>query len=117
MKKMVPWLIASVLILFALPWLTVTIVKSDAAMAVCFILFFAVNPVYSVVLGVNAGKDMKSMWSLPLISALLFLAGTWTFFEFREIAFLLYAAIYLVLGAAAMLISVCVKKKKEQDNI
>lgn len=117
MSKMIRWLIASALIMFALPWSVVTFIKSDAGMAVCFILFFAVNPVFSVVLGILAGKDIKHLWSLPLISALLFLAGTWTFFEFRETAFLLYAAIYLILGASAMLISVFVKKKKEQNKL
>ena len=28
------------------PWLAVTFVKSDGGMAVCFILFFALNPIW-----------------------------------------------------------------------
>jgi len=37
------------------PWLAVTFVGS-AGMTVCFILFFAINPVFSVICGVAAGK-------------------------------------------------------------
>lgn len=45
----------------------------------------------------------KRLWSLPVISAALFLIGTWVFFDMGETAFILYAAVYLVLGIAAML--------------
>ncbi len=116
MEKWIRWVIASAFIMLALPWLTVTMIKGDAGMAVCFILFFSVNPIYSVVLGAFAGKDISSLWSLPPVSSLLFLAGTWLFFELGEPAFLLYAAIYLVLGCVAMLISAFVKRKREQGR-
>ena len=114
MQQVTPWLIATVIIMFALPWLAVTFINSDAGMAVCFVLFFAVNPLYAVILGVNAGKDIKSLWYLVLFPALLFLAGAWTFFSFRETAFILYAVIYLLLGTAAMLISAFIIKKKSE---
>ncbi|MFG6334003.1 MAG: hypothetical protein K1W20_00765, partial [Lachnospiraceae bacterium] len=78
-------------------------------MAVCFLLFFAVNPLYSVLIGAFAEKDIRRLWSLPVISSALFLIGTWIFFDMGESAFILYAAVYLVLGIAAMLI-----KKKMQ---
>ena len=112
MKKNVFRLAVSALIMFALPWLTVTLIRSDAAMAVCFILFFAVDPVWSVVLGVLSGNEFRSSWYLPLLSALFFLAGTWTFFDRGEAAFLLYALIYLALGAAAMLLTAAFAKKR-----
>ena len=112
MKKTVFWLAASAFVMFALPWLAVSFVRGDAGMAVCFLLFFAVDPLYSVVLGAFAGRDAGTRWSLPLLSALFFLAGTWLFFDRRETAFLLYAAAYLVLGAAAMLISALVNRRR-----
>jgi hypothetical protein len=34
----------------------------------------------------------------------LFLIGTWIFFDMEETAFILYAAVYLALGIAAMFI-------------
>lgn len=110
-KTFILWLAVSAVIMLALPWLAVTFVKGDAGMAACFVLFFAVNPIYSVIIGNFAGKDMKHLWSLPVISAVLFLAGTWVFFDMGETAFILYAVVYLALGIVAMLISMFIRKK------
>ena len=82
-------------------------------MAACFILFFAVNPLFSMVSGVFAGKDIKRLWPLPIITAGLFLMGTWLFFEMGETAFLLYCGCYLMIGIVAMLISAFVNKRKQ----
>lgn len=72
------------------------------------------NPIYFVVIGAFAGKDIKHLWSLPVISAVLFLIGTWVFFDMGEMAFILYAGVYLVLGMAAMLISMLIRKKLKE---
>ena len=113
-KNIILWLAASAVVMLAFPWLAVTFVKGDAGMAVCFLLFFAVNPLYSALIGAFAGKDIRHLWSLPVISALLFLIGTWIFFEMGETAFILYAAVYLTLGIAAMLISMLIRKKTQK---
>lgn len=110
-KDFILWLAASAVVMLVLPWLAVTFVKGDAGMAVCFLLFFAVNPLYSVINGAFAGKDIRCLWSLPAVSAVLFLIGTWIFFDMGETAFILYAAAYLALGIAAMLISMFIRKK------
>ena len=83
------------------------------AMGVCFILFFAINPVFSAVCGMFAGKSIRRLWVLPVITAGLFLAGVWFFFDWREPAFLIYAGGYLAIGATAMLISSFVKSKMQ----
>ena len=113
-KNIILWMAASAVVMLAFPWLAVTFVKGDAGMAVCFLLFFAVNPLYSVINGVYAGKDVKHLWSLPVISAVLFLIGTWIFFDMGETAFILYAAVYLVIGIMAMLISMFIRKKTQE---
>ena len=104
-KKVILWLIISAVIMLMLPWMAVTFIKGDGGMAVCFILFFGVNPIFSVILGAFAGSDRKHLWCLPAISPVLFLIGTWIFFDMGEIAFVIYAAAYLILGMIAMLIS------------
>ena len=113
-KNIILWLAASAVVMLAFPWLAVTFVKGDAGMAVFFLLFFAVNPLYSVLIGVFAGKDVKHLWSLPVISAVLFLIGTWIFFDMGETAFILYAAVYLIIGIMAMLISMFIRKKTQE---
>ena len=52
--------------------------------------------------------------ALPMITAVLFLAGTWLHFDMGEPAFLLYALIYLLLGTAAMLLSAFIRKILEK---
>ena len=104
-KKRLCWLLAAVIIMILLPWFAVTFVKGDAGMAVCLILFFAINPVFSVLIGVFAGKDADRSWYLPVISPLLFIAGTWMFFDMEETAFVTDAGFYLMLGLAAMFLS------------
>ena len=112
MKKMIPWILATAVIMLVFPWLAVTFIKGDGGMAACFILFFAVNPIYTICSGARAGKDIKKLWILPIITALFFLLGAWLSFNMGEKAFILYALGYLLLGIIAELISMLVKKKK-----
>ncbi len=111
MKKNIPLLMTSAMIMLVLPWLTVTFVKGDGGMAVCFILFFALNPVYAICTSVYAGRDIKTFWWTPIATALFFLVGVWLFFDPGETAFVLYSVVYLLLGIVAMLISGFVRNR------
>ncbi len=101
---------AEVLVMIGLPWLAVTFAPADAGMAIVFLLFFAVNPIFALVDGYLAGKDPKRTWQEPLMTALLFLLGAWLFFDRGEPAFYRYALVYLGLGYLAMGISARTKK-------
>ncbi len=105
MKKGVYWLAISGFLMLLLPWLTVTFITNDARMITTILLFLVVNPAYSIIAGVFAGKNIQDFWWLPVISALLFLTGAWMFLEAGELSFIAYAFVYGVLGIAAMLIS------------
>ena len=111
-RSVILWLAVSAVIMFALPWLAVTFVKGDAGMAVCFMLFYAVNPIYSIVIGAFAGREIKHLFSLPLISSIMYLLGVWMFFDLGESAFIMYAVIYLILGILAMLVSMFIARMK-----
>lgn len=104
-KKFIFWIIVTAAVMLALPGLMASFVKSDAGMAACLLLFFVVNPIYSLVVGAFAGKDVRHMWSLPVISAVLYLSGAWLFFGMGEMAFILYAGVYLMTGLITMLVS------------
>jgi hypothetical protein len=97
------WILPAVLLMIGCPWLAAEFAGS-AGMAVCLLLFFAVNPLFSAVCGVFAGKNIKRLWFLPVLTAGLFLAGAWIFFDMGEPAFLLYCGCYLLIGIIAMLI-------------
>lgn len=94
------------------PFLTVTLAGGEG-MAVCFVLFFAVNPVFSALCGLFAGRNIRQLWPLPLITAGLYLLGVWMFFEMGEPAFLRYCVCYLILGGVSMRISTFIKRRKQ----
>ena len=116
-KQYFMWFIISAFVMLLFPWVAVTLVKGDAGMAACFLLFFAVNPIYSVVIGIFAGRNFKEMWSQPVISAVLFLLGTWIFFDMGERAFLMYAGIYLIIGIIVMFVSALISKSIAKKRI
>ena len=115
MKKIIPWIIATAVIMLLFPWLTVTFIKGDGGMAVCFILFFAVNPIYIICAGAYAGKDIKKLCGLPILTALFFLVGIWLFFGMGEKVFILYALVYLFLGIVVELISMFIMFIKKKN--
>lgn len=110
-KELILWSAVSAAVMLFFPWLTVTFANEDTGMAVCLILFYAVNPVYTVFIGETAGKDIRHLWSLPVIAAALFLAGTWISFDMGDMDFVHYALFYAVLGIAVMVICAFVKNK------
>lgn len=106
------WLAATVAVMFALPFCMARFAPADAGMALCMMLFFIVNPIYSAILGFRCGRDVRQMWSLPLISSITFLAGAWLFFDIREVWFIIYAATYLAIGWVAMGINKYLNSKR-----
>lgn len=106
------WLAVTVAVMFALPFCMARFAPADAGMALCMMLFFIVNPIYSAILGFRCGRDVRQMWSLPLISSITFLAGAWLFFDIREVWFIIYAATYLAIGWVAMGINKYLNSKR-----
>ena len=112
MKKLLIWTGLVALLMIGGPWLALRLAGWNA-MGACFLLFFGVNPLFSVVCGAAAGRELKRLWLLPVIVAALFLAGTWIFFEMGESAFLIYSGAYLVIGAVAMCVSALITRRKK----
>lgn len=98
------WLTAALLLFIILPWLAVTLIPSDAGMAACLLLFYAVDPVYAIAAGMFAGKDPRRLWFLPILTPLLFLLGSWLCFDFGQPDFVSYALMYLLLGGTTMFV-------------
>ena len=115
-KAMILWLTISVVIMIALPFAVARLASECSGMALCIILFFIVNPIYSAILGFRCGKYIRRMWNLPLVSSIAFLAGTWIFFDIKEVWFIIYATVYLIIGWTAMGISNYLNKRNIQNN-
>lgn len=99
------WIVVTIVAMFVLPFCVAWFAPADAGMALCMLLFFIVNPIYSAILGYCCGSNVRQMWNLPLVSSVAFLAGTWLFFDIREVWFIIYATVYLIIGWTAMGIS------------
>lgn len=108
--------VAVIVLMIVFLWLTVTF-AGDNGMGICFILFYVVNPVFAVLSGMLGGTDVKKLWRLPIYTAMAFLLGTWLFFDIGEIAFVLYAGVYLVLGLISMMLTVLFENKKKFKKI
>lgn len=104
-------ILVSTLIMLVFPWCAVTFIKGDGGMAACSMLFFVINPITSVSVGIFSGRNIRASWFQPILLAVLFLIGTWIFFDMGEQAFIFYAVVYLLLGCVAMLISIFVVRR------
>ncbi|MEE0853323.1 MAG: hypothetical protein UIE84_11575 [Christensenellales bacterium] len=102
----------SAFIMFGLPWIDATLVPNDAGMIAAIVLLFVVNPLYSIAVGMFAGKNIKTSWWFPAITAIFFLVENGYFLKIHEPAFLLYCGCYLIIGIVSMFISAYAKNRK-----
>ena len=111
------WLAVTIVVMFALPFAIARLASECSGMALCMILFFIINPIYSAILGYRCGKNVRIMWNLPLVSAVAFLAGTWIFFDIHELWFIVYAIVYLAISWTAMAISKYINRSNTGNDI
>ena len=105
MKSFILWTLAGLLLMLGLPRL------GNFSMAVAFLAFYAVNPVFSILCGVAASRNVKQLWVLPLLTGVLFLVGCGLWYTLEEIQFWYYSGIYIALGLAAMGIGSVIRHK------
>ncbi len=101
MKKALILIGISLFLFLVCPWLTVLFAGMNG-MAICLILFFVVNPLFFIIEGILCGFKLNREWWLPVVSAVVYLLSTWLLFEMLEMAFIIYAGLYLAVGAVAM---------------
>ena len=68
MKSIIIITISILILMIGCPWLAVTF-AGTAGMTVCFLLFYAINPLFSIACGVFAGKNIKKLWGFPIFNA------------------------------------------------
>lgn len=115
-RIIITWIAFTVAVMFVLPFAVARLASECSGMALCMILFFIVNPIYSAILGFRCGRNIRQMWNLPLVSSIAFLAGTWLFFDIKEVWFIIYALVYLIIGWTAMGISKYLNKRNTQKK-
>lgn len=106
----------SLIVMLAVPAAVINLTPADAAMSVCILLFYFVNPFFVLFVGVYAGRKEnkeKLMWAAPVIPAAVYLFSSWGLFEFGELSFLQTSGIYLLIGFAALAGSAFMKRLKD----
>ena len=108
MKKNIAALVMIATMMFLCPWAAVTFAPGDTGMAICFVLFFGVNSLCSLYVGIFSGLAVKQRWFLPLVNAAAFLLGVWVVFDWGNPDFYGYAIAYLAVALVAMLATILV---------
>ena len=117
MKRPVFWAAVTAFVMIALPWLFRSLIQGYPYFAAVYSLLYVLDPIYSAVVGVFAGRDIKALWYLLLFPPLFFLAGIGLLFTLSSVGvFFRYAVLYLALGTAAMLISAAIRKHGRQKD-
>lgn len=114
-RIIITWIAITIAVMFALPFAVARLASECSGMALCMILFFIVNPIYSAILGFRCGRNIRQMWNLPLVSSIAFLAGTWLFFDIKEVWFIIYATVYLALGWIAMFVRKYLSRQHDHE--
>lgn len=105
MKRNLSLTLVSAAVMILLPLCAVNTVSSRSGMLFTLVLFLAVNPAAAIYVGISSGKQLRGCWFQPLLLSCLFLLGVRLAFRTWDISFLWYAAGYLVIGAAAALLT------------
>ena len=116
-KKFGVYVFASIVVMAVLPLYTVKIAGGGAGLIGFILLLLIVNPLYMVFLGFNCGKNIKQLWSIPLIASALFWMGAALFMEMSVDGCIIYFAIYIVAAYISMVTSYYIFHKKSDSDV
>ena len=97
--------------MFIIPLFAVNTVKPDVGMLVALILFYVLNLVFSLFLGIASGKDIKFFWFVPILIAVLF----WRFssLSYKTEFPIVYSKLHLVLCGITIALAVFLNRKSK----
>ena len=110
-KKMIITFMIMLAVLFILPFIVVKAVEPHEFMGSMILLFFVVNPITAAVINSMIGKDIRKLWWMPALFAIVFLLSYWLVLEEIIIDLIFYAVIYLIIGLIFMIGSLFVARK------
>lgn len=70
-----------------------------------FILNLLLYPIVFGSMGIVAGTDIRKLWFVPVVAAVLYLPAMWLILRSLVIEFTVYAVVYLIIAVVAMLIT------------
>ena len=116
-KKFWLYVFVNIVVMAVLPLYTVKIAGGGAGLIGFVLLLLIINPLYMIFLGFNCGKNIKQLWSMPLIASALFWIGAALFMEMSVDGCIIYFAIYILAAYISMVTSYYIFHKKSDRDI
>ena len=116
-KKFWLYVFVNIVVMAVLPLYTVKIAGGGAGLIGFILLLLIINPLYMIFLGFNCGKNIKQLWSMPLIASALFWIGAALFMEMSVDGCIIYFAIYILAAYISMVTSYYIFHKKSDSDI
>jgi Predicted membrane-associated HD superfamily hydrolase len=118
MKKKKIFIISATLFLMCIPFFTLEyLIPPTAQLAAVILLLYAVNPLFSIIVGVISGLHIKKLWYMSFIPTLVFLISlSFATSGLRHTSRSL-AIVYLVLSLTFMLITARIKSIILEKNV
>jgi len=110
LKRALIILLSIIFVMLIIPLISIEFASLDAGMLICLALFFVVNPLLSIFIGILSGKDFKHFWFSPVIIAVLF----WIFstLTFTSAFPIIYSVIYFAICLVSETITYLIAKKQ-----
>lgn len=96
------------------PYVMVRFLPADTVTAALFVLMYFINPVYCIMIGIVASKNVKEYLIFIFLPAIVFTVSYSVIFRSVEPGFIFYGFVYLIISAVTLLIALYIRKKKEQ---
>ena len=114
LTKTLIWVIASFLVMFVLPWVTVSARYSLGVFSL--FIWLIIVPAFSVAVGVYTGRDIKKRWFLPLLSPVFFLISTFVSDPYDHLQYIIIVISCLTIGSTSIMISYFKFKKDKKTT-
>lgn len=120
-KKLIIWIACATLILIVLPGV-MKVLPRDFSFIMSVLLFYTINPVFSLVSGIFAGCDTKSCWWVCLAVGAIFILGSWVFIAPINTDFIVYSIFYILVASVAMIFTHAIRirwqlrEKRKREN-
>lgn len=103
-KKLIVMIGLSVAVVLALPMIAFSVEGGSASMAIAFLSWSFLDPVFAIAMGCISGKEYRELWWFPAVPAVFTFASVMLLSHYLRDA-LLYGAVVLIVGAAGLLVT------------
>lgn len=99
------------ILMFIIPLIIVKLFNHTSVLGCLILLLMIIYPIFSIVVGIIVGKNLKKLWYIPLIIFIIFPMLYWIVLETIEFDFYIYSFGYFVISSLVMVITHFINKK------